>query len=215
MVDQYPRTTRTTMRRRAKRATYDAETIHAIFDEALIASVAVAIDGAPHVQPMIHARIGSDLILHGLATNRLLNAIANGAEACINVMIIDAMAVCRRIEDHSMLYRSATVYGRGRTVEDEAEKQAIMTHVFESLVGKSRTAVLPPLPDGYLGGTMIVVVPIDEAVGKVNSSVSTETGPDGVWSGFVPVKVAYGEPRPDDRTVGEGLAPPSDLTPRG
>jgi hypothetical protein len=49
----------------------------------------------------------------------------------------------------------------------------------------------------------------------VNSSVPTEMGPDGVWSGFVPVKVAYGEPRPDDRTVGEGLAPPSDLTPRG
>ena len=114
-----------------------------------------------------------------------------------------------------MLYRSATVYGRGKTVDDEAEKQAIMTHVFESLVGKSRTAALPALPEGYLDGTMVVVVPIEEAVGKVNSNVPTETGPDGVWSGFVPVKVAYGEPRPDDRTMGEGLAPPNDLTPRG
>jgi len=215
MPDQFPTTERTRMRRRAKRATYDVETVHAIFDEALIASVAVAIDGQPHVQPMIHARIGSDLILHGLATNRLLNAIAGGAEACINVMIVDAMAVCRRIEDHSMLYRSATVYGHGTTVEDEAEKQAIMTHVFESLVGKSRTAGLPALPEGYLDGTMVVVVPIEEAVGKVNSSVPTETGPDGVWSGFVPVKVTYGEPRPDDRTMGEGLLPPNDLTPRG
>lgn len=214
MPDQFPRTERTRMRRRAKRATYDVDTIHAVLDEALIASVAVAIDGVAHVQPMIHARIGSELILHGLATNRLLNAIANGAEACINVAIIDALAVCRRIEDHSMLYRSATVYGRGRLVADEADKAAIMTHVFESLVGRSRTHALPRLPEGYLDGTMVVVVPIDEAVGKVNSDVPTENGPDGVWSGFVPVTVAYGEPEPDARSAAEALEPPADLTPR-
>lgn len=214
MADQFARTARTTMRRRARRATYDMDTVQSILDEALIASVAVAIDGIAHVQPMIHARIGGELILHGLATNRLLNAIANGAEACINVAIIDALAVCRKIEDHSMLYRSATVYGRGRLIADEGEKAAIMTQVFESLVGKSRTAVLPPLPEGYLDGTMVIVVQIEEAVGKVNNDVPTEEGPDGVWSGFVPVEVAYGEPRPDPRTAGEGLAPPGDLTPR-
>jgi len=214
MPDQFARTARTTMRRRARRATYDVDTVHAILDEALIASVAVAIDGVAHVQPMIHARIGDELILHGLATNRLLNAIAGGGEACINVAIIDALAVCRRIEDHSMLYRSATVYGRGRLLADESEKAAIMTQVFESLVGKSRTGALPPLPEGYLEGTMVVVVPIEEAVGKVNSDVPTEEGPEGAWSGFVPVEVAYGEPRPDGRTAAEGLSPPPDLTPR-
>src|SRR4051812_26388134 len=213
-MGEFPTTERTRMRRRAKRATYDRETIYAIFDEALIASVAVAIDGAANVQPMIHARIGDDLILHGLATNRLLGAIANGAEACINVMILDALAVCRRIEDHSMLYRSATVYGRATLVEDAAQKQAIMTQVFTSLVGKGRLPSMPPLPDGYLGGTMVLVVPIAEAVGKVNSDVPTDDGPDGIWSGFVPVAVHYGEPQPDPRTASEGLPAPDDLTPR-
>lgn len=202
------------MRRRAKRATYDVHAINAILDEALIAAVAVTIDGQPHVQPMIHARIGGELFLHGLATNRLLNAIANGAETCINVTIIDALAVCRRIEDHSMLYRSATVYGRGRLVTDDVRKQQIMMHVFESLVGTSRTTELPPLPDGYLDGTMVVVVPIEEAVGKMNSEVPTDVGPEAVWSGLVPVAVTYSEPRPDARTAAEGLTPPADLTPR-
>ncbi len=214
MADDFARTPRTTVRRRAKRGTYDVATVHAILDEALTASVAVVIDGAPQVQPMIHARIGNDLILHGLATNRLLNAIANGAEACINAFMIDALAVCRRIEDHSMLYRSATVYGRGRLVEDESEKAAIMMQVFESLVGKSRTPSLPALPEGYLDGTMVVVVPIEEAVGKVNSDVPTDVGPEGVWSGFVPVTVTYGEPQPDSRTAADGGSPPNDLTPR-
>ena len=76
MAEQFARTARTTMRRRARRATYDVETVHTVLDEALIASVAAAIDGVAHVQPMIHFRRGDELILHGLATNRLLNAIA-------------------------------------------------------------------------------------------------------------------------------------------
>jgi nitroimidazol reductase NimA-like FMN-containing flavoprotein (pyridoxamine 5'-phosphate oxidase superfamily) len=214
MPDQFSPTERTRMRRRAKRATYDVGTIHAVFDETLTCSVAVVIDGQPHVQPMIHFRRGSDLVLHGLATNRLLNAIAQGAEVCINAMIVDALAICRRIEDHSMLYRSATVYGRGRRIEDEHEKARIMSAVFESLVGRSRTGSMPPLPAGYLEGTLVVVVPIEEAVGKVNSDVPTDAGPDGIWSGFVPVTVGYGVPAPDVRTQSEGLAPPTDLTPR-
>ena len=40
--DQFPTTERTRMRRRAKRATYDVDTVYAIFDETLTSSVAVA-----------------------------------------------------------------------------------------------------------------------------------------------------------------------------
>lgn len=204
MSGDFPVTERTRMRRRAKRATYDRELIHAILDEALIASVAVCIDGQPHVQPMIHVRDGDRLILHGLATNRLLSHIAAGGEACINVVLIDALVLARRTEDHSMHYRSASVYGRGELVRDEAEKQRLMNMVFNHLVKTDRLRHLPPLPAGYLAGTMIVVVTIAEAVGKVNQGVATDEGPDSVWSGLVPVRVQKLEPEPDERTTAEG-----------
>ena len=207
----FARTDRTRMRRKAKRATYDRDTIHAILDEALIASVAVAIDGQAHVQPMIHRRLGDRLILHGLATNRLLGAIAGGAEACINVTMIDALAIARRIEDHSMLYRSATLYGRGQSIEDEAEKLAIMEQVFASLVGAGRFGTLPPLELGYLAGTMVVAIPIEEAVAKVNEHVDTQDGPNGVWSGLIPMRSDFGAPVPDERTAAEGLTPDAEL----
>lgn len=202
----FPVTGRTRMRRKAKRATYDRDLVHAVLDEALIASVAISIDGQPHVQPMIHVRDGERLILHGLATNRLLSAIAAGAEACINVALIDALVLARRIEDHSMHYRSATVYGRGTLVEDEAEKQRLMEQVFAHLVKSDRLRHLPPLPDGYLKGTMIVLVPIDEAVGKVNEGVPTDDGPEGIWSGIVPVGVHKLAPVADARTQANGDA---------
>jgi nitroimidazol reductase NimA-like FMN-containing flavoprotein (pyridoxamine 5'-phosphate oxidase superfamily) len=211
MATDFPITERTRMRRKAKRATYDRAAIHAILDEALIAFVAVVIDGKPQVQPMIHCRIGDALILHGLASNRLLSHIAAGGEACINVAIIDALALARRIEDHSMHYRSATVYGRGTLVDDESEKHRLMVQVFASLVGSGRFDTLPPLPAGYLKGTMVVRVPIDEAVGKVNDQVDTAEGPEGLWSGLLPVNTRFGPPMSDNRTVNEGTATPARL----
>jgi len=208
----FPVTDRTRMRRKAKRATYDRATIHAILDEALTASVAAVIDGRPQVQPMIHVRIGDDIILHGLGGNRLLSAIAAGGEACINVMHLDALALARTIEDHSMLYRSATVYGRGQQVLDEEEKARIMAQVFQSLVRSDRMAQLEPLVPGYLGGTMVVRVPIEEAVGKVNDSVETSDGVEGVWSGYMRVRTMFGPLEPDARTMAEGPEAPPDLS---
>jgi nitroimidazol reductase NimA-like FMN-containing flavoprotein (pyridoxamine 5'-phosphate oxidase superfamily) len=208
MTGSFPISERTRMRRKAKRATYDKATIHAILDEALTASVATVIDGRPQVQPMIHVRIGDDIILHGLGGNRLLSVLAAGGEACINAMLLDALAMARRIEDHSMLYRSATVYGRGREVTDEEEKARIMDQVFKSIVRSDRLDQLEPLVPGYLGGTMVVRVPIEEAVGKVNSEVDTSEGVDGVWSGYVRVTTSFGPGEPDGRTRADGLSAP-------
>jgi nitroimidazol reductase NimA-like FMN-containing flavoprotein (pyridoxamine 5'-phosphate oxidase superfamily) len=199
----FPVTDRTRMRRRPTRATYDRETVHAILDEALIASVAVCIDGQPHVQPMIHVRDADQIILHGNSNNRLLNHIAEGEEACINVAFIDALVLARRINDHTMHYRSATVYGRGSLVEGEAEKLQLMSKVFDHLVKTDRLRYLPQLPPGYLDGTMVVLVPIEEAVGKVNSGIPTDEGPEGIWSGLVPVQVQKLDPIADDRTIRE------------
>ena len=199
----FPVTDRTKMRRKAKRSTYDRDIIHKILDDALIASVAVSIDGQPHVQPMIHVRDGDQIILHGLATNRLLDHVSKGGACCINVAMVDALVLARKIEDHSMLYRSASVYGRGALVEDAAEKERLMFKVFDHLVRSDRLRHLPPLPDGYLGGTMVVLVPITEAVGKVNDDVPTDDGPDDIWSGLVPVRMARHGPIPDQRTIAE------------
>lgn len=207
MADDFTVTERTRVRRKPARATYDRALLYAILDEGLIASVAVVIDGKPRVQPMIHARIGDTVILHGLATNRLLTTLAGGAELCLNVTLLDALVVARRIEDHSMHYRSATLYGRVRVIADAAGKLAAMERVFASLVGQERFTTLPPLDAAYLRGTMVLELPIVEAVGKVNREAPTEDGADGVWSGLVPLRLAASAPWPDGRTKAEGLRP--------
>ena len=208
MGPEFQKTNRTSMRRRPDRATYDQAKIYAVFDEALFASVAICFDGRPQVQPMIHLRLGRHLIFHGLAGNRVLSALASGEQACINVAVVDALALARRIEGHSMHYRSATAYGRGQRLIDEREKTQLMERVFAKLVGADRYARLPRLPKSYLSNTLVVRVVIENAIGKINEAVDTESGPDGIWSGVIPVRGIRGSPEPDARTLCEGIEPP-------
>ena len=80
------------MRRLPKRGQYDAATIHAIVDEALICHVGFVVDGAPVVIPTIHWRDGDTLYFHGSAASRMLRSLKNGVEACVTVTLIESFS---------------------------------------------------------------------------------------------------------------------------
>ena len=66
----YTPTDRTTARRKPERASYDPALVHAILDEALVAHLAVLLDGAPRVLPTTFARIDESVYVHGSLANR-------------------------------------------------------------------------------------------------------------------------------------------------
>ena len=66
----------TRITRLADRASYDRETAYAILDAALVAHLAVVVDGAPVVMPYVCARAGDELVLHGSTRAGILSAIA-------------------------------------------------------------------------------------------------------------------------------------------
>ena len=195
-MTQIPISERTKLKRRPDRGNYDRDMIYAILDEAVTASVAVSIDGQPHVQPMLHARVGDDLILHGSSKNRLLSHALNGGELCINVTLIDAMVLGASVPDHTMNYRSVTIYGVVEEISATAEKEKMMEAVFSSLA-PDRWGSLPPVDRGYLEKvTRVLRLPLTEAVAKINESEPAEDPNEaGVWTGVLPVKLAWGSPK--------------------
>ena len=62
---------RTRVRRLPERGRYDSETVNKIIDETLICHVGLVNDDGPVVIPMIHARVGETIYLHGSAASRL------------------------------------------------------------------------------------------------------------------------------------------------
>lgn len=190
----YTPSPRTRVRRRPQRASYDSALIHGVLDEALIGSLAVVIDGEPHVQSMIHARDGEDIILHGSAGNRMLAALEGGARACLNVALIDGLLLGRTVPDHSFQYRSVSIYGVTRTVTDAAEKRERMRVVFEHII-KNRWETLPPVDEDYLSHVKVLILPLGECVAKVNTSVPEDIAGD-IWSGVIPFGLAAGPLQP-------------------
>ena len=63
--DPPPPSARTTVRRLPERAVYDRASAYAVLDEGIVCHVGVATDDGPVVIPMVYARDGDRLLIHG------------------------------------------------------------------------------------------------------------------------------------------------------
>src|SRR5450631_2855704 len=94
--DPQPPSDRVRLRRRRERGRYDRTTIDAILDVGLIAHLGIVEeDGRPVVLPMLHARRGDLVYLHGSAAGRGLGVLAGGAPVCVTVSLLDGLVLAR------------------------------------------------------------------------------------------------------------------------
>jgi uncharacterized protein len=202
-------TPRTKFRRSPARGTHDLSVVHEVLDAAHIVHAAVVQDDQPFVLPLLHARVGDDLYLHGSTASRVFKALAAGTPACLTATMVDGIVLARSVFHHSMNYRSAMVLGTGEAVTDPDEKLAALEAFTEKLTpGRWAAARRPNAKE--LKGTMAVRFPIDEASAKVRTGGPVDDEPDyaiDVWAGVVPLELVPGAPQPDDR-LPEGTAVP-------
>jgi len=195
-------TSRTKLRRRADRGSFDRVLAHAILDEALVAHVGFVVDGRPAVLPMTYGRVDDTLYLHGAVGNGMLRA-ASGADVCVTVTLLDGLVLARAAMHHSMNYRCIVLYGRAERVDGEAEKRQAFDAVVEHSVA-GRSAVARPANDLELRKTLVLRLPVDEASVKVRAGGPVDDPEDlglPVWAGVVPVRLERGEPVADPGAV--------------
>lgn len=195
-------TNRTTVRRLAKRGSYDRELIHAIVDEALICHVGFVVDGAPVVIPTIHWRDGDRLYLHGSGASRMLRSLRDGVEACVTITLLDGLVLARSAFHHSMNYRSAVVMGKATEVTGEEKLRALDALVEHVCRGRSKD-VRPP-NDTELKQTLVLSLPIDEASAKARTGGAVDDEADyslPVWAGVLPLRIVPQQPAADERLI--------------
>lgn len=209
MTETYGPTERTRVRRRAQRGAYDHETIHAILDEGMICHVGIFVDGRPVVLPTIYVRRGSTIYLHGAQTNRMLNAVSDGGEACVTVTLVDGIVLARSAFHHSMNYRSVVIFGSGRSVEASAEKHEILQALTEHLVPGRWKEIRTPTP-AELAQTLVVAIDIVEASAKIRSGPPIDDEEDyslAVWAGVLPLRLVPAAPISDARLPASAEVP--------
>lgn len=186
------------LRRKPKRGFYDATTVNGIIDAAIIGHVAWVLDGQPMATPVNIWREGERLYWHASVGSRMARACA-GQRVCVTVTHLDSLVLARSATNHSVDYRSVMAFGTANVVTDEAEADAVLRGLIESLY-PGRWAQLRPMTAVERRATSILWITLDEASAKIRAAgviddEGDETWP--AWGGVIPVRLARGEPEPD------------------
>lgn len=189
---------RTQIHRKPQRGHYDAATIHAIIDSALICQIAFNEGGSVHCLPTACWRIGNALYVHGANNSRLTQTLL-GSECAVCIAHVDGLVLARSAFHHSMNFRSVVVYGRFSAVDDPAEKKSILA-AFVDHVSPDRSALVRPPNAGELAGTRVLRLALDEAVAKIRNWGVEDDAADlalPVWAGVVPIHQQAGARQAD------------------
>jgi nitroimidazol reductase NimA-like FMN-containing flavoprotein (pyridoxamine 5'-phosphate oxidase superfamily) len=195
----------------ADRASYDRDLINSILDGASYCHVGFVSGGRPVVIPMLHAREGGHLFLHGSPGSRMLNDIVSLPLVCVVATILDGLFVGPAVVDHGFNYRSVVVFGPATAVESiSGKRQALRALTEKAAPGRWDLTRQPT--DAEVAATRVVSIEIAEASAKTRSGGpgGSEEGYPGAWTGVIPYSLVPGEPIPDP-SVPPGAQPPAGL----
>lgn len=204
---------RVRVRRHPERAVHEHAALHAILDEAVFCHVAFVEGEQPFVIPMVHARVGDTLYLHGSSSSRVVERLGSGAPACVTVTLLDGLVVSRSVFGHAVNYRSAVVLGRPRLVTEDDERVVALRAVTEHVLPGRWDECRQPNP-AELAQTALGAITLDEASVKVRSGPPNDPSADRalpLWAGNVPLRIVASDPviAPE---VPDGVAVPASVS---
>jgi len=194
MGEDYEVGKRNEVRQLREKARYDRDTVHAILDACLIAHAAFVQDGRPVVVPMICARDGEKLYLHGARKARVIRMLEQTGEVCLNATLVDGLVLARSAFNSSMHYRSVTVYGEPSLLESRDDKLHAMHVISEHLLPGRWDELRAPL-EREIKMTGVIEVPIASASAKVSSGPPGDEPEDydiPIWAGVLPLRQTLG-----------------------
>jgi len=190
---------RVRVRRNPKKGHYDRAQIEAILDRSLFGHVAFVDDGHPVCIPMLYARIGSSICIHGSRASRAMRLLAAGEPACVAVTVLDGLVLARSAFEHSANYESVVAFGRFHEVTGEEERLAALEAFTEKLLPGRWTEVRQPNAK-EMKATTVLALEIDEASAKVRTGPPDDDDtPDAdldVWAGELPIRHVFDAPVP-------------------
>ena len=196
------------VRQLREKAAYDKDTVHAILDSALVVSAGFVQDGQPVVVPMIFGREGETIYLHGARKARIIKLLEQTERVCLNVTLVDGIVFARSTFSSSMNYRSATVFGTPRLVDDRDDKLHGMRIISENTMPGRWDEVRDSL-EKEIKMTGVIAVEIDAASAKISSGMPDDEDEDydiPIWAGVLPLQSSLTSLQDDERLI-DGVEP--------
>lgn len=208
MGKEYAVSKKNKVRQLREKAAYDKDTVHGILDSALIAHVSFVEDGQPVVVPMLFGRENETIYLHGARKARVIRLLEGTGTACLNVTHVDGLVFARSAFNSSMNYRSATVFGPARLVEDYDDKLHALQVISECTM-PGRWDELRDSLEKEVKMTGVIALQIETASAKVATGMPEDEDDDydiPIWAGVLPLESRFTELQSDNRLI-EGVEP--------
>ena len=208
MSNEYEISKKNKVRQINRKAAYDRKTVHGILDSALLASVAFVQEGQPVVVPMLYGRDGETIYLHGARKARIIRLLEQTTTACLNITHVDALVYARSAFNSSMNYRSVTIFGTPRLIEDHDEKIRALKIISDSTLPNRWDELRAP-HDKEVKMTGVIALTIESASAKISTGMPDDEDEDydiPVWAGILPLKSAFTTLQTDDRVI-DGIEP--------
>jgi len=208
MSESYEINKQNKVRQLREKATYDKQAVHDILDSALVASVSFVQDGQPVVIPMIYGREGETIYLHGARKARIIRLLEQTDRLCLNVTHVDGIVFARSAFNSSMNYRSATLFGVPRLIDDRNGKVHGMRVISEHTMPGRWDELRDPL-EKEIRMTGVIAVDIETASAKVSTGMPDDEDEDydiRIWAGVLPLQSLLTTLQDDDR-LHDGVEP--------
>ena len=203
MTDSYPQTQQNKVRQLREKAHYERSTVHGVLDAGLVAHVAFTQADAPIVVPMIYGRSDATIFLHGARKARVVRMLEETDKACLNVTLLDGIVLARSAFNSSMEYRSVTVFGTPRLIENRDEKLVAMRIISEHVMPGRWNELRAPL-EREIRMTGVIALEIESASAKIADSGVDDEEDDykiPIWAGVLPIRSTIGTLENDDRLL--------------
>ena len=200
-MKEYEKSKINRVKRGANRAEYDVEKINKILDTGFICYVGYIYDGYPISIPMAYSRKGDKIYLHGSTANRMLLSILETGKTSITVMHLDGLVLARSGFHHSVNYRSVTLFGSLKKIDDDKEKWNILEDIIEYMM-EGRWDSLRTMNQKELDRSLVIEFTIEKASAKVRDAGVNDEPEDEelpIWAGIVPIKQIALPPISDDK----------------
>jgi nitroimidazol reductase NimA-like FMN-containing flavoprotein (pyridoxamine 5'-phosphate oxidase superfamily) len=186
--------------RHPERARHARADLDAVLDAGHhVGTLSTVVDGRPWVVPMLYARVGDRILMHGSTAAGALRQVGAGAPAALCVLHMDGWVYAHTLFDSSANYRSAVVHGELATLTGDEAVEAL-TQISETLA-PGRSAEVPFHTTKQLAATTALAMPIRDGQWTVKIRDAGPGQPaDGevvgdLWTGVLPIVTAYLPPQ--------------------
>jgi nitroimidazol reductase NimA-like FMN-containing flavoprotein (pyridoxamine 5'-phosphate oxidase superfamily) len=201
MSNQYEIKKSNKVRQLKKKASYDKKIVHRILDAGLVAHVGFNQEDGPVVVPMLYGRAKNEIYLHGARKARIIRLLEDTNRISLNVTLLDGIVLARSTFNSSMHYRSVTVFGKPRLIEDHQEKLMAMKVISEN-TAPGRWDEVRESHINEVKMTGVIKVKIKEASAKISNGDPDDQPEDyeiPIWAGILPITMKTGELQNDKK----------------